>query len=140
MRITIIWLLAAVLCATTAHAQKAPDNIKVALAKLYPDAKSIKWDKEEDMYEASFKNKGTETSVVFRADGSVAETEHEINPDDLPPKAYTFASAKGKIKEAAKITSDNTVTYEAEVNGADLIFDTNGNFIKSKQEDEENRE
>ena len=37
-----------------------------------------------------------------------------------------------KIKEASKITlADGTLHYEAEVNGRDLIFDANGNFIKA---------
>lgn len=39
---------------------------------------------------------------------------------------------KGKtIKEGAKITTaDGTVNYEAEVDGKDVIFDTNGKFLK----------
>ena len=37
-----------------------------------------------------------------------------------------------EVKEASKITDANgTVTYEAEVKGKDLIFDSNGNFIKA---------
>ena len=39
---------------------------------------------------------------------------------------------ENEVKEATKITDENdTITYEVEVKGLDLIFDSKGNFIKS---------
>ena len=68
------------------------------------------------------------------ASGNILETEVEINMDNLPANAKSYISknyAGQKIKESAKITdSKGAVTYEAEVNGKDLIFDSNGNFIR----------
>lgn len=137
MKTTITLLLLATLCLTTANAQQAPDNIVNAFAKLYPDAKNIEWEQEDGKYEASFKKKGREISIIFNADATVVATETEIKVSALPAKALEYAKAKGKISEASEIYTGNVITYEAEVNDEDLIFDSNGNFLKSEQEDDE---
>ena len=58
----------------------------------------------------------------------------DIKVTDLPATvlAYVKEHYKGKtIKEGAKITTvDSTVNYEAEVDGKDVIFYTNGKFLK----------
>ena len=58
----------------------------------------------------------------------------EINVDALPSNVRDYVSKHHvgeKIKEAAKISdSKGTITYEAEIKGKDLIFDSNGNFVK----------
>lgn len=133
MRTTIILLLAALLCSATAQAQDIPVNITKAFSSKHPNVKETKWDIEDNMYEVSFKEKGTEASIIYREDGTIAETEHEIKVSELPRKAQEFARSKGKIKEASKIVVNGIITYEAEVSNEDLLFDSNGKFIKSKQ-------
>lgn len=136
---SIVILLAAMFGATFANAQKISDKevptaVKSALQKSYPNAKEIKWEKEKAHYEAGFEADETEYSLLIDASGKVIETEIEIKLNDLPAKAKDYVSknyAGYKIKEAAKITdSKGVVTYEAEVKGTDLIFDSTGNFIK----------
>ncbi|MGZ3942690.1 MAG: PepSY-like domain-containing protein, partial [Bacteroidia bacterium] len=79
-----------------------------------------------------------ETSASFSADGKLNETETEIKTSELP-KAVTDYIAKNyagyKNEEAAKIVdAGGKVSYEAEVKKGkeemDLIFDSNGNFMK----------
>ncbi len=64
----------------------------------------------------------------------MTESEMDIKVTDLPATvlAYVKERYKGKtIKEGAKITTvDSTVNYEAEVDGKDVIFYTNGKFLK----------
>ena len=131
------------LTATFANAQKMQDKdvpviIKSAFQKQYPDAKEVKWEKENGNYEAEFELKETEHSALFDASGNIIESEVEISSDALPAnvKEYVSKNYSGqKIKEAAKITdAKGTVTYEAEIKGKDLIFDSNGNFIKEVKE------
>lgn len=114
--------------------KNVPKPVKEALQKAYPTAKEIKWDKEGSNYEASFDFNKTDYSVLFDANGTVIETEVEIEISQLPKAvlAYIAANYKAqKIKEAAKITNANgIITYEAEIKGKDLIFDSKGNFIK----------
>lgn len=78
-------------------------------------------------------NKLAEMSAVYDSNGVCKETELSIPGTRLPVavKAYILKNYNGnKIKEAAKITAaDGTVTYEAEVNKQDLIFDATGKFL-----------
>lgn len=124
---------------TLIHAQKinekeVPQAIKTAFQKAYPTAREIKWEKENGNYEAEFDYNKNEYSVLYDANGQLLETEMEIEINQLPPAAVKYVEEhyKGqKIKEAAKITdAKGNITYEAEIKGADLIFDNKGNFIK----------
>lgn len=136
-------ILAAMFSLTFANAQKVSDKVvptvvKAALQKSFPNAKEIKWEKENANFEAGFKVSEKEYSLLIDASGKVLETEMEIKMEELPAKVKTYLSknyAGQKIKEVAKITdSKGVVTYEAEVKGKDLIFDNNGNFIKEVKE------
>ena len=124
-------------CAQKLDASKVPAAVKASLAKQYPGA-TAKWEKENDKYEANFKQDGNTMSALFEANGTMAESEMDIKVADLPATvlAYVKEHYKGKtIKEGAKITkADGTVNYEAEVAGVDVIFDANGKFIKEAKD------
>ena len=136
-------LLGAMFVVSFANAQKVSDKevptvVKNTLQKSYPSAKEIKWEKEKANYEAEFEVNETDYSLLIDVSGNILETEVEIKIDELPAKAKEYVSknyAGQKIKETAKITdSKGVVTYEAEIKGKDLIFDSNGNFIKEEIE------
>lgn len=121
-----------------AQAQKiasasVPAAVKAAFAKQFPTA-TAKWEKEDGKYEAGFKSGREERSALFTTDGTMTESEVGMKSADLPTKvlAYVKQHYNGKhIKAGAKITkADGTVIYEAEVNGVDVLFDVDGNFLK----------
>ncbi len=133
MRLTIIVLLMAMLCGNSAMAQHAgiPHAATAAFTKSYPGAQKVKWDKENKQYEASFLYQHQNLSVLYNAGGSVVETEVKIPVDELPAAVRRQAMAKGRIKEAARITrASGQLFYEAEVKGKDLLYDSNGNFLQ----------
>jgi hypothetical protein len=136
MKSTIKIMVAALLCSTCALAQKeVPAAAKANFSKSYPGVHKVKWDKEEGKYEASFKQNGKKMSVLYTVAGTPEETETAISVAELPAAARTYAAGKGKIKEAAKIVSaTGVVKYEAEVKGADLLFDADGKFLEEKKE------
>ena len=136
---TLTMIIALGLGVSYAHAQKikeseVPAPVKAGFSKHYPDIKSVKWEKEGANYEAEFDLKKVETSVLIDASGAILETESEINVSELPKAVsdYVTKNLSGKkIKEASKIIdTKGIVTYEAEVEKTDYIFDANGNFIK----------
>ncbi|MCZ2357619.1 MAG: PepSY-like domain-containing protein [Bacteroidia bacterium] len=144
MKKTVI-LLSVMFTVLSANAQKISDKevpavVKSALQKNYPNAKELKWEKEKGNYEAEFEVNETDYSLLIDASGNILETEIEIKVDALPAKVKDYITknyAGQKIKEATKITSSKgVVTYEAEVKGKDLIFDSNGNFIKEEPEND----
>ncbi len=115
------------------NAAKVPPAVKASFAKQYPGVTNT-WEKEGGKYEAGFKKDGNTMSALFEANGTMTESEVDIKVSALPVKVLTYVKEnyKGKtIKEGAIITkADGTLTYEAEVNGQDLIFDKNGIFLK----------
>ena len=142
---TIIILFGILALVINAHAQKlsesdVPAAVKTQFSSMFPNVKAYKWEKENGIYEAEFKQNKVETSVLFEADGKYFQTETEIAVSELPGGVRDYASKNlpgKKIKEASKIAlADGTLTYEAEISGADYIFDANGNFLKKDIEGE----
>lgn len=142
-------LLVAMFGVSFANAQKVSDKevptaVKTTLQKNYPNAKELKWEKENGNYEAEFEIDETDYSLLIDVSGNILETEIEIKVDALPANAKDYISknyAGQKIKEATKITDNKSVvTYEAEIKGKDLIFDSNGNFIKEKTKQEKDND
>jgi hypothetical protein len=138
MKKVFVFFAIAVMTFAKGFAQKikdadVPSAVKASFAKAYPGA-TAKWEMEKGNFEASFKKDGKSMSAVFQPGGAMLESETAIKESELPASALSYIQTnyKGKkIKETAKITSSNgTVTYEAEVEGKDLIFSSDGKFLK----------
>ncbi|MEC4003399.1 PepSY-like domain-containing protein [Flavobacterium sp. SUN052] len=122
-----------------AFAQKnIPAEVKTSFSKQYPLIKKVKWEKENGNYEAGFTEDKIGKSVLLDAKGKILETEAEIPVTTLSKSITDYVSKnypKQKIKSAAKITDSNKkITFEAEVNGQDLLFDEKGNLIKASKD------
>lgn len=113
--------------------QNVPQVIKNTLREKFPNAKEVQWDREQNNYEASFKNNKVDNSILFNANGKVIETEIAITVSQLPKKALQYLNdnfKNQKVKELAKIsTIKGNLIYEAEIKGKDLFFDKNGNYL-----------
>ena len=136
----LILFLAIVVCCIQAQAQKmmaknVPAAVTAAFSKSYPSIKDVDWSKDGNNYEAEYDENKIDMSVTYSASGKLIETEMEIDASMLPAPVMDYVKKNYKedeVKEASKITAANgTVTYEAEVKGMDLIFDSKGKFIKS---------
>lgn len=136
---TAMIITAAALLSTMANAQKiqekdVPSEVKSSFTKHFAAAKEAKWEKEKGNYEAEFDLNKTEQSALFDAKGSLLETEIEIELSQLPAGVMEYVKAhyaNQNVKEAAKITdAAGVITYEAEIKGKDLIFDSTGKFVK----------
>ena len=144
-----ILILAIGFTAITAYSQNmreivVPAVVKTAFLKQFPGAKSETWEKENENYEAQFDNIGEETTSLYSATGVLLETETVIEANELPKTISDYVSKKlaGKsIEEATKIIDANgTLTYEAEIDEADYVFDAKGNFMKKEVESAENED
>lgn len=112
-----------------------PANVKAAFAKKYPDAKKISWEKEKGNYEANWGGtSGEDNSAAFTPAGEFIEIVVAIPVTALPASVAPYVKAHYKgtpIKEAGKVTdAKGKLSYEAEIEGKDLIFDENGIFVK----------
>lgn len=141
VKIILVMLFLVALTNCQCGAQKmgksnVPENLKQIIQQKYGSV-DVDWDKEGDDYEASFKQNGSDISVLLSADGSIVEVEKEIKTKDLPKMVQEALSRDFNgfgIEEAAIIESNGQITYEAEVKKSkesyDLIFDENGKLIK----------
>ena len=115
-----------------------PAAVTTALMHKYPTAKKVTWEKEHGNFEANWGGKdGEANSVLFTPTGEFLEIVEAIPVTELPAASLQYVKAhykSAKIKEAGKVTDKNgKITYEAEVNGKDVIFDQHGNFVKEEK-------
>jgi hypothetical protein len=117
-----------------------PVVVKDAFKSSYKEAKEVEWEKEGLNFEAEFEIAETEQSALFDSKGVQLETEIEIKVDNLPEAVKDYISKNypsAKIKEATKITDEKgNLSYEAEIKDKDLIFDSNGKFVKEESDKE----
>jgi hypothetical protein len=116
-------------------AKDVPPAVKEALAKKYPKATKVSWEKEKGNYEANWGGKsGEDTSVQFTPAGAFVEEVDAIPVSQLPAVVAPYIKAHyngAKIKEAGKVTdAAGRHLFEAEISGKDLLFDENGKFVK----------
>jgi len=131
----IIGIIAGNIMAQNSKALVVPAVVKAALVKKYPGASKVSWETEKGNYEANWGGtSGEDNSVIFTPSGTFIEIINAIPISQLPAKVASYIKLhyKGaKIIEAGKVTdAKGILTYEVEIKGMDLIFDTNGNFIK----------
>jgi hypothetical protein len=138
-----IVILCSIILAFSSNAQKlketdVPTEVKTKFATIYPDVKSVKWEKEDGKFEAEFEQNKIEIAVLFEANGTYVQAEVRISISSLPKGVNEYVSknhAGKKIEEASKITdAKGSVTYEAEVGNSDYLFDANGNFLRKDSE------
>ncbi len=119
---------------------KVPADAKTAFKKSYPSITTVKWEKEDGNFEAHFKDGAAVETAVYDATGKFLSLEKVIASTGLPKAAtdYLAKNVSGKrIQEAAEIKSaDGTITYEAEVNEVDYIFDAKGNYLKQEADED----
>jgi len=117
---------------------EVPAPAKAKFAALYAGVKAEKWEKENGNYEVKFHQNKTEMSILIDATGTLLETETSIEVSALPKSVsdYVAKNKPGKkIKEASKIVdAKGVMTYEAEVEKTDLIFDKDGKFVKESKD------
>jgi len=138
-----ILILAIGFVAIAVNAQKikesdVPASVKATFTKAYPSTKVKEWEKENGNFEAAFDFKKEKMSVLIDPAGNITETETKIEVSELSKNITDYCSKKyvgKKIKEASKIVDANgIITYEAEVQKLDMLFDVNGNFIKETKD------
>jgi hypothetical protein len=115
-----------------------PDVVKAALAKKYPLASKVSWEKEKGNYEANWGGRsGEDHSVQFTPSAQFVEQVDAIAVKDLPPSIISYVKThySTTIKEAGKrVDAKGVHTYEVEVKGKDVLFSMDGAFLSEEHE------
>lgn len=144
-------LLALNSCCT--GSKNVPNNVKTTFLEKFPDVKKVVWEQEDkNEWEAEFTMNGKDYSANFNVDGSLVETEYEINLDEIPESVQNTLDsefAEFEIEEAEYIERPEGVFYEFEIEKEDIdqeevemevFIDSNGMVVKKeilKDEDDE---
>jgi len=137
----VMLVIAIISIGTFATAQKinkknVPDEVKSKFSSLYPGIKVETWKRQGVGYEATFDLNKRDVYINFTSGGDVVFTKTEINKDDLLPaiKDYMNKNYPGeRIEEATnfKLATDS-VNYSAKTDKMEVIFDSNGGFIRKQ--------
>ncbi len=140
----------AIFIVLTACAQvKAPEAAQNAFNKQFPNAKSVKWDKENATeFEAEFKMDGKSMSANYQEDGTWTETETDIKPADLPETVRHNIEADFNgytMKESAQIEKPGqSGLFETELKKGDetleILWNGNGEIISKNAIDKEDED
>ena len=121
-----------------------PKAVMDTFHKLYPNAMATGFDMEHENGITYFELESTEGSInrdfLFYEDGTIAEIEESILPDDLPDDVKNAISNKypGKIiLKAEKVTKGKSVVYDVEIKAKkkkrDLVIGTDGSIISDNK-------
>lgn len=117
-----------------------PAVVKKANMEKYPESKKyhITWEKEKGNYEANWGGKdGEANSVTYTPTGEFIEIVKAISAHELPAPviSYTKEHYKNhKFGDVGKVLdAQGKSSYEVEINGKDVIFDENGQFVKEEK-------
>ena len=140
-------IAAVLLGASMAFAQqKAPTEVQKAFADKFPEAKSVKWEKESDGgWEAEFKMNGNKVSVEFDSKGAWSQTETEIKTSELPEAVRDAIKSnfEGYTADEAEMveTADGEVNYEVDMEKGkaelEVLFAADGKVLKKMRETED---
>ncbi len=128
-----------------------PKTVLDAFKTKYGDIRSVKWEKDEEGYEAEFKLNSKKTSAVFNSLGEFIHQETQIKTKDLPIEAdqalqnlypgyrideieKVITASGGEFFELEIEVGDET--YEVEVNKDGKILDLKKTSdLESKKKD-----
>jgi len=126
------------------HKGKMPQAVLTAFQKAHPNAKNVKYEEEkvdgEAAYEIDFTDDGQKIDEVYRADGTLVETERAIKTGDLPePVMQTVKQRypKAKVDEIFEVsnTDGKVIGYEVQIKEGkrerEVELDPNGNIRES---------
>lgn len=116
-----------------------PEVVKNANVKKFPDSKKyhVVWETEKGNYEANWGGKdGEANSATYTPSGNFVEIVKEIPVSQLPQAANSYIKQHYKTAHFGDVgkvwDAQGKTSYEVEINRKDVVFDQNGNFVKSE--------
>jgi uncharacterized membrane protein YkoI len=143
-------------CASSSHGtggeekmslDQAPQPVQASVQRLAGSNKVHSFTREmedgQTVYEAEWKQDGSEHSAVVNGSGVVVEEETEINSSDLPPVVKDAVMRKypnGKLGEAGSLKEGGRSAFEVEVKAGgekhELKVSSTGEILSDKIEHE----
>ncbi|MEM9775848.1 MAG: PepSY-like domain-containing protein [Chloroflexota bacterium] len=111
---------------------EVPEAVLNAFAALYPNI-APEWSEEDGGYEAEFEKDGKGVEINFLADGTLVQTEIELDLADVPDAVIKAAKAKYPESEIDEVElvelPDGTIHYEVDMGDMELHIMSDGEII-----------
>ena len=128
--------------------ENVPEKVKTAFAQKFPDAKKIKWDKENAKeWEAEFKMNGNAYSANYSTDGTWKETEYKIKKSEVPANVQAalnsnFAGYKTEKVEVSETAEGKVFEFsiENDENDVEVVISDKGVVLKKEAKNEKDEE
>lgn len=122
-----------------------PEAVTKACQEKFPNAESVEWEKEGNIYEAEFMLDGKEYEAEYDAEGNWLATEWEIKISDLPDaviKSIEKNYPDWEIEEAEEMESEAYGNiFEVEIEKDDIekevFIDKDGKILGEEEDDGE---
>lgn len=134
---TLLLLALVILAACGEKKQKStpPEKTVEVFRNLRPNAVIDQWNDESPIWEAKYTDGSEKGAISFDQDSNVTETELVLSEHELPNlemvKSFIIANyPQEKMIRCEKFTKiGGDITYEVQVTGKELVFDSAGNFL-----------
>lgn len=119
--------------------EEVPAAVQAALTKAHPQAKHVRWERENSLYEAEFRIGYAAHTVLLDNQGKILEMEEAILVNQLPAPAIAYLDQHhhaAPLKRVEKVTDTyGKVTYEVDIKDLDLYFDAEGKLLRFRDDD-----
>ncbi len=147
----VIIVLSVFVFVACAQDAKPPENIKEAFEARFGEVKNVKWEQEDNNWEADFKNSEGKFSAVFDKDANWMETERDIKPDELPENIRQVLMEEYddyEVDEVEEVEAPGFKGFEVELEKEEgreemeitVLVTSEGEIVKEEEEDEEEDE
>lgn len=144
----LLALAVMILSQACAQQKEAPTKVKNSFTQKFPNAKKVKWDKENATeWEAEFKMNGKEYSANFNSDGTWKETEYKIKKSEIPAvvkQTLNSQFAGYDIEKVEVSKKPEGLVYELKLEKDDtdmeVAISSNGKVLKKESKNEEKEE
>jgi hypothetical protein len=116
-----------------------PREVQAAFSKQFNTVQELKWEQEDNEWEAEFKSDGTEMSASFDNSGNWLETETEITMKNVPAdiiKAVNLKFNGWEMEEFERIEKPDfngyEIALEKEETETEILVSDSGEIIINK--------
>lgn len=124
--------------------EEVPAVVKTAFAKYYPNITKVKWNREDQVFEAKYFEGSQRHDAEFNAQGQLIARERVVTESDLPKAvldAYRKDFPEHDLTEIEEITDALTgnISYELDITRGkrkfEAIYSPTGNLIRQYGDD-----
>lgn len=135
--LTVLFFTSTALFAQDIPSSQVPSVVLNQFNIDFPKAQDVDWKLENNDYNVDFEfNQGQDFEAWYSNSGKLLRLEEEISKSELPQAVVTAIKNKYsayKIDDVEKITQNNTIYYEAELEKGDseitVLFNKDGYSI-----------